>query len=59
MMIRTLMVASLALAGCGKLQQVGRAPEFSGLEGTDQHFAMYSAALPDDVPPEPARRAPR
>lgn len=50
MMTRSLMVVVLALAGCGKLGQVGRAPEFTGLEGTDQHYAMYSAPLPDDVP---------
>ncbi len=50
MMMRSLMVVVLALAGCGKLGQVGRAPDFTGLEGTDQHYAMYSAALPKDVP---------
>lgn len=50
MTMRSLMVVILALTGCGKLEQVGRAPEFTGLEGTDQHYAMYSAALPEDVP---------
>lgn len=50
MTIQILMVVVLALAGCGKLNQVGRAPEFTGLEGTDQHYAMYSAPLPEDVP---------
>jgi flagellar L-ring protein FlgH len=50
MMIRSFLVGAFALAGCGKLQQVGRAPEFSGLEGSDQHYAMYSASLPEDVP---------
>ena len=48
--MRSLMVVVLAVAGCGKLEQVGRAPEFSGLEGTDQHYAMYSTSLPEDVP---------
>jgi len=57
MMIRCLMVAVLALAGCGKLEQVGRAPEFSGLEGTNQHYAMYSAELPADASPETATDA--
>lgn len=51
------MMTVLALAGCGKLEQVGRAPEFSGLEGTNQHYAMYSAALPEDAPPETATDA--
>ncbi|MGL4238150.1 flagellar basal body L-ring protein FlgH [Tabrizicola sp.] len=50
--MRSVLVLALALAGCGKLGQVGRAPEFSGLEGSNQHYAMYSAALPDDLPPE-------
>lgn len=50
MMMRSCIVLALALAGCGKLEQVGRAPEFSGLEGTGQHYAMYSASLPEDVP---------
>lgn len=57
MMMRTLMIAILGLAGCAKLGQVGRAPEFSGLEGTNQHYAMYSAALPEDVPPATATDA--
>lgn len=45
------LAVSVALAGCGKLDQVGRAPEFSALEGSNQHYAMYSAALPEDLPP--------
>jgi flagellar L-ring protein FlgH len=39
----------VALSGCGKLGQVGRAPDFTGLEGSGQHYAMYSATLPEDV----------
>lgn len=53
----TLMLLALGLVGCGKLEQVGRAPDFSGLEGTDQHYAMYSAALPEDTAPELATDA--
>lgn len=48
------MIFTLALAGCGKLEQVGRAPDFSGLEGSGQHYAMYSATMPDDMPPAAA-----
>lgn len=51
MMMRSCMILTLAVAGCGKLEQVGRAPEFSGLEGTDQHYAMYASSMPEDVPP--------
>jgi flagellar L-ring protein FlgH len=50
MITRTLMIAVLAVSGCGKLQQVGRAPEFTGLEGTDQQYAMYATDMPQDVP---------
>lgn len=34
------------LAACSPLEEVGRAPSFSPLEGTTQHHAIYSAALP-------------
>jgi flagellar L-ring protein precursor FlgH len=37
---------ALALAGCARLGQVGKAPDFTPLEGTDQHYAVYSRALP-------------
>ncbi len=37
------MVACVFLAGCDKLNQVGRAPEFSPLEGNSEHNAMYSS----------------
>lgn len=57
MMKPTLMLVALGLAGCSKLEQVGRAPQFSGLEGSNQHYAMYSAALPEDAAPDSATEA--
>lgn len=57
MMMRSCMILAAALAGCGKLEQVGRAPDFSGLEGSDQHYAMYSTAMPDDAVPTTAADA--
>ncbi len=39
------------LAGCTSLNQVGKAPDFSALEGSYQHHAMYSNALPDQTDP--------
>lgn len=39
----------LCLAGCTSLEEVGRAPGFSALEGSYQHHAMYSGALPESV----------
>jgi flagellar L-ring protein precursor FlgH len=46
-----MLLSALALTGCGKLGDVGRAPSFTGLEGSNQHYAMYSANLPQDVAP--------
>ena len=48
-MTRYILLCALAVSGCGKLGQVGRAPDFTGLEGSGQHYAIYSATLPDDV----------
>ena len=50
-MTRWMLLPALAIAGCGKLDEVGRAPGFTGLEGSGQHYAMYSASLPQDVAP--------
>ena len=38
--------ALLLLGACAKLGQVGKAPDFSPLEGSDQQYAIYSRALP-------------
>ncbi len=50
-MMRNAFLLGLYLSGCGKLSQVGRAPEFSPVEGSYQHSAIYSATLPEDVGP--------
>jgi flagellar L-ring protein precursor FlgH len=39
----------LTLAGCGRLDQVGRAPDFSPLETSYQHHALYSAPFPEET----------
>jgi len=39
------------LVGCAPLDHVGKAPDFSALEGSYQHHAMYSSALPDQADP--------
>ena len=44
--MRKITVACLVLAGCGNLNHVGRAPEFSPLEGNSERSAMYSS-LPE------------
>ncbi|TKD26111.1 flagellar basal body L-ring protein FlgH [Rhodobacter capsulatus] len=40
---------ALSLAACGRLEQVGKAPEFNTVEGSDEFFAMNSPPLPEDV----------
>lgn len=43
------LIAFLIVTGCGRLDKVGRAPEFEPLEGSYQHHALYSANLPQDT----------
>ena len=50
--MRLIILPFLVLAACGRLEEVGRAPDFSPLEGSYQHHAMYSTPMPDDVVPE-------
>ena len=50
--MRLILICFLALTACGRLDQVGRAPEFTPLEGSYQNFAMYSNPMPKDVAPE-------
>ncbi|NHB76673.1 flagellar basal body L-ring protein FlgH [Rhodobacter calidifons] len=51
-MKRILMVSILALAGCSKLEQVGRAPEFSDIAASNQHYALSSATFPSEAKPQ-------
>jgi flagellar L-ring protein FlgH len=46
-----LLLGLIGLIGaCGRLDQVGKSPGFTPLDGTNQHHAMYSAPLPEDQP---------
>lgn len=45
------LLVCLAIAACGRLDHVNRAPEFNPLEGSYQHHAMYNVPLPDRVEP--------
>ncbi len=51
-MMRFLLLSLLLLSACTRLSQVGRAPEFSPLEGSYQHHAMYSNPMPVDAEPD-------
>lgn len=50
--MRVPMLALALTAGCTQLSQVGKAPDFSPLEGSYQHHAMYSNALPLTADPD-------
>jgi flagellar L-ring protein FlgH len=50
--MRLALLFPLLLLGCGRLDQVGKAPDFTPLEGSYQHHAMYSNALPEDADPD-------
>lgn len=43
---RISILALAALAACGRLDQVGRAPEFTPTEGSNEYYAMTNAAFP-------------
>lgn len=45
-MRHTVLIAGL-LAGCSGLDHVGKAPDFTALDGGLQHHAIYSAAFPE------------
>lgn len=50
--MRKSLLLLLGLSACGRLETIGAAPEFTPLEGSYQHHAMYSTALPRDIPPQ-------
>jgi flagellar L-ring protein FlgH len=50
--MRLLLLSLILLSACARLDQVGRAPDFTPLEGSYQHHAMYSNPMPEDLAPE-------
>ncbi|MBZ4689730.1 flagellar basal body L-ring protein FlgH [Cereibacter changlensis] len=47
--MRRLILTLLLLPACTRLEEVGKAPGFSPLEGSYQHHAMYSQPLPQST----------
>ena len=47
MAVRILSIVLLLLAGCGRLENVGKAPAFTSVEGSNEYFAMTGSGLPD------------
>ncbi|MEH7828660.1 flagellar basal body L-ring protein FlgH [Gemmobacter denitrificans] len=50
--MRRLILCTLCLAACSRMEAVGKAPDFSPIEGSYQHHAMYSTPFPEDIPPQ-------
>lgn len=46
------LILLLAIAGCGRMEQVGKAPAFTPLEGSYAHHAIYSNPLPESTDPQ-------
>lgn len=40
-------VLALSFAGCSRLEQVGKAPDFKPVEGSDEFFAMSTQPMPE------------
>ncbi|HEY0274668.1 MAG TPA: flagellar basal body L-ring protein FlgH, partial [Paenirhodobacter sp.] len=49
-------LASLALGGCQRLGQVGKTPEFTPVEASNEFFALSSVAMPDETARSAAMR---
>ena len=45
------MILAISLAGCERLGQVGKAPEFSPIEDGNEFFAMSTQPVPEDMGP--------
>ena len=50
--MKRLCLGLLCLAACGRLETVGKSPDFTPIEGGIQQHAMYATPLPVDLPPE-------
>lgn len=49
--MRRALLLLLTIPACARLEEVGKAPGFSPLEGSYQHHAMYSSPLPRSADP--------
>ena len=48
----SLLLFATSLAACTRLDEVGKAPAFTPLEGSYQHHAIYSTPMPAFAPPD-------
>lgn len=45
-------VAPLVMSGCARLKEVGQAPRFTPIQGTNEHHAMMASPIPVSVDPK-------
>lgn len=50
-MRKSLTLALLLTTACARMENVGKAPEFSGFDGSNQHHSLYSMPLPESTDP--------
>lgn len=50
--MRFLILALTFLSACARMEQVGRAPDFVPIDGSNQHYAMYSNPMPESTAPD-------
>jgi flagellar L-ring protein FlgH len=50
--VRVLLIGLVVLSACARLDEVGKAPAFTPLEGTYQQAAMYATPLPEGPLPD-------
>ncbi|SNX69732.1 flagellar L-ring protein precursor FlgH [Cereibacter ovatus] len=48
--MKRLVLLLLAIPACARLEEVGKAPSFTPIEGSYQHHAMYSLPIPQTLP---------
>lgn len=50
--MRLFILCGFCLAACARLEHVGKAPDFTPIEGSYQHYSMYTTPFPEDLPPD-------
>lgn len=51
-LILSLLILSMAVTACSRMENIGKAPELNPVEMSAEHLAMNASALPQDIPPQ-------
>jgi flagellar L-ring protein FlgH len=52
LLMRFALILLVCVSACGRLDQVGKSPDFSPLESSNQYHAMYSNPMPETADPD-------